>query len=134
MNLTLQKKYKRKAEKAEAHGQTEKASIYRNRANRSAKLDSREMAYSKRVTTRGNILSRAVSPVGSKPYVQILSMMNRQNTKGVNAHKAVAAILSHLGGRLLSSVMKAAYIRGNNDMEGLSNAMDETVKFIKSRK
>lgn len=103
------KKYTRKAAKAEAKGNTKKAAKFQQRAERSKELDSREQEYAQRVRTGGNIAMRMLTTtIGGKAYQQHLAM-NKDTTS--TGSKVTASLMNYIGGRPLSMVRKALYLR-----------------------
>lgn len=104
------KKYTRKAAKAEAKGKIEKAAKFKQRAERSKELDAHEQEYAQRVRVGGNIATRYLSGglIGGKAYQQHLAMNKDTTSRG---SKVTAAIMSYMGGQLLSYARKASYIR-----------------------
>ena len=98
---------------------------YEKRATISRELDRREQQYASKHSVAGNLLARVAtsSPnlggIGSKSYVQWLSMMNGQDKKGITGKKAGAWALSALGSRPLSTLGKAVYIRDDSVYESL---------------
>ena len=120
----LTKKYGRKADKYAAKGNAEKAAEYRSMQERSATLDKRQEEYSKRVTTKGNLICRALTGgiVGGTSYTRILSVMNGQGA-GNRGKKAVAAVLAARGGWLSSRVMNAKYVRGTWEWDSAANGV-----------
>ena len=106
------KKYDRKAAKAEARGKTEKAKIYKKRADLSRELDRREQENSRQVTTGKALATRMLlGGVHSKAYQQNMAMMGAKIKGGSTGQKTVARINSHFGGTAYSYIMKAGYIR-----------------------
>ena len=103
------KKYNRKAAKAEAKGKMVKAQKMKNRAARSEELDRREQEYAQRVTTGGNIAMRLLTrTIGGKAYQQHLAMNKDTTSRG---SKVTASLLNYVGGRPLSMIRKASYLR-----------------------
>lgn len=103
------KKYTRKAAKALTKGKTKKAAKFEGRAKRSQELDRREQDYAQRVRASGNIAMRLLtSTIGGKAYQQHLAM-NKDTTS--TGSKAVASILTGIGGRPVSMIRKALYMR-----------------------
>ena len=104
------KKYTRKAARAEAKGKTEKAEKFKRRAERSKELDQREQEYAQRVRVGGNLVARYLTSgfVGGKAYQQHLAMNKDTTSRG---SKVTAALMSYMGGQLLSYARKASYIR-----------------------
>lgn len=103
------KKYNRKAAKAEAKGKTVKAQKMKNRAARSEELDRREQEYAQRVRTGGNIAMRLLTrTIGGKAYQQHLAMNKDTTSRG---SKVTASLLNYVGGRPLSMIRKASYLR-----------------------
>ena len=113
------KKYDRKAAKAEAKGQTEKAEKFKNRANKSRELDREEEKYARSVKTIGNILTRLFTGdvIGGKGYQQHLAMnklsevRDKYKINSATKNKAVSAVLNYFGGSHISRIRKAVYIR-----------------------
>jgi hypothetical protein len=91
-----------------------KKAKYDYRAERSRELDRREEEYARSVKSGANIALRLVTgSYGTKTYQQVVAMLGAQ-TRGKEYNipkKILAANAAYLGGRLGSSLMKAAYIR-----------------------
>ena len=87
-----------------------KAEKFKRRAERSRELDRREQDYAERVRVGGNIVARVLTNelVGGKAYQQHLAMNKDTTSRG---SKVTAAVLSYWGGRTLSMLRKADYIR-----------------------
>lgn len=121
----LTKKYGRKADKYAAKGNAAKAAKYRSMQERSATLDKRQEEYSKRVTTKGNLICRALTGgiVGGTSYTRMLSAMGGQGA-GNRGKKAAAAVLSYWGGWPASRIMNAMYVRGKiNESDFSANSV-----------
>ena len=107
------KKYDRKAAKATAKGNTEKAAKFKQRADISRQIDAREHAYAKSVKAGGNIAARLLTnTIGRKGYQQHMAMNSKNRS---TSNKAVSAALQYLGGSALSRLRKAAVIRSNEN-------------------
>lgn len=86
-----------------------KALKYHKRAERSEELDRREQEYAQRVTTGGNIAMRLLTrTIGGKAYQQHLAMNKDTTSRG---SKVTASLLNYVGGRPLSMIRKASYLR-----------------------
>ena len=120
-NERKSKKISEKIKKAESAGKyakvhklklaKKKADI---RAKRSSDMDKREEEYARLTSTGGNIALRILtrSAVGGKPYQQYVEMMKAQQP-GINLRKIAAAAGAFVGGRPLSTAVKAVYIRSD---------------------
>ncbi len=95
---------------------TAKSKEFQRRAGRSAELDRREQAYASKQSAGRNLGARLLTngAVGGKSYQQMLAMMN-ETRSGVTGKKVAAAVLASYGGRVLSTGLKAAYIRGTGN-------------------
>lgn len=110
------KKYNRKAAKAEAKGNAEKAAKFKRRAERSAELDRREQEAASKAKTGKSILTRMlISPDVTKAYHQFNAMSGGKPGK---ATKVVNGIMAAYGGTMLSRTFKAAYIRQGEKANG----------------
>ena len=90
-----------------------KAKEYEKRAKLSEKLDRREEKYARSHSAGSNIAARLLTngAVGGKPYQQYLAMMN-ENRSGITGKKVAAAMMTRVGGRVGSTLVKSLYIRG----------------------
>lgn len=118
------KKYDRKAAKAAAKGNTEKAEKFKQRADISRQIDARELNYAKSVKAIGNIVTRTLTGggFGGKAYQMHMAMNSPKMTTG---SKAASTILAYSGHFLLGSIFsvgdigararKAMVIRSNEN-------------------
>lgn len=120
-NERKSKRLSKKIEKAEAAGKSDKAYKLKLakkradiRAKRSSAMDKREEEYARLTSTGGNIALRILTAgaVGGKPYQQYVAMMKAQ-APGINLRKIAAAAGAYIGGRPLSTAVKAVYIRSD---------------------
>ena len=123
------KKYQKKAAKAEAKGNTEKAKKYKNRAKRSAELDRREQEAAKKISVGKALATRALfGGAASKAYQQYQAMAGDRK-KGISS-KSFAAVAALKGGTIGSRMAKAAYIRKGEKNHGLTNSVNKVGKRI----
>ena len=106
------KKYDRKAAKAAAKGNIDKAEKFKQRADKSRELDAREQANAQQVSTKRAIGSRLLfGGAASKAYQQQMAMQGASIKGGTTGQKTTSRLLAYVGGTPLSRVMKAGYIR-----------------------
>ena len=93
-----------KADRAAAKGKFEKAvrlhadaEAKREKVERSKEMDSRMEQYARSVTTGGNILSRMLTNVGTRPYTELLSSMGGHDRSSFGK-KLVSHLLASVGG------------------------------------
>lgn len=126
------KKYDRKAAKAAAKGDTEKAQIYQNRADKSRELDAREQANAKQVSTGRAIASRlAFGGDVSKAYQQQMAMQGASIKNGSFGQKNTSRLLATFGGTTLSRIMKAGYIRQGENTK-VANFLGKSLRSVKT--
>ena len=128
----LQKKIDATTDTAKRKALTEKKAKIDRRAELSRKLDAREQRYANSTSAAKNIASRALTTVGTKPYQQMLAMMN-ENRKGVTAKKVVAAVVAHTGGRAVSTIAKAMYIRQDEFNSPGAKKAKQTIRKVNSK-
>ena len=113
------KKYEKKAKKAEAKGQTEKAAKFKNRAKRSSEIDKGEQEYAKNLSW-GKALG--IAALGGtdrmKGYAQYRAMAG-QSGKDLTGKKLLSAVKAYNAGSMGSRQRKAAYIRQDEGKNGL---------------
>ena len=113
------KKYEKKAARAAAKGNSEKAKKFANRAKRSAEIDKGEQEYAKSLSTGkaivGNLL---VGGNSMKGYAQYRAMAGQKGNKATG-QKVMAGIKAYRSGAYGSRLAKAAYIRQDEGGKGL---------------
>lgn len=113
------KKYQKKAAKAAAKGQMEKAAKYKNRAKRSAEIDKGEEEYAKGLST-GKAIAGTLLAGGAamKGYAQYRAMA-KQSGNNLTGKKVLAGVKAARSGSAGSRLRKAAYIRQDEGKNGL---------------
>jgi hypothetical protein len=118
------KKYNRKAAKAEAKGNAEKAAKFKRRAERSAELDRREQEAAEKISTGKAIVTRLLlGGAASKSYQQYRAMAGGGEHGA--ATKGISRALAYIGGTPGSRLAKAAYIRKGEKNRGVANAINK---------
>ncbi len=116
------KKYQRKAAKAEAKGDKEKAAKYRNRAKRSSEVDKGEEEYARNISTGKAILGTLLTSGNTmKGYAQYRAMAG-QKGKDITGKKLLSFAKAYRAGAYGSRLRKAAYIRQDEGGKGLGQA------------